>query len=139
MVAERKPGSELKLDVIREGKDKKLEFTLGNRADYISLAGTTNERQQDVWLGLHVEGVNTPRARQLDIDIEEGVLVVEVEYDSPAEGKILPDDVIIEINRQEIADMQDYRRIAGDIGDKKDAMLFRVIRGGRPTYVAVKP
>jgi Do/DeqQ family serine protease len=139
MVAERKPGSEVKLDVIRDGRNKHLEFILGNRADYISLAGTTNERQQDAWLGLHVEGINSPRARQMDVEAAEGVLVAEVDYDSPAEGKLLPADIIIEINRKKISDMQDYSRIANEIGEKKDAILFRVIRNGRPTYEAVKP
>lgn len=139
MIAELKPGAKVTLDVIRDGDRKKLTFTLGNRADYAAAAATPQEKQENVWLGLHVEALGSPRAQQWNIEASEGILVVDVDFESPAEGKIQPQDVIIEINRRPVKDLQSYREIAAKIGDKKDAVLFRVIRNGRKTYEAVKP
>jgi len=139
MIAELKPGTEIKLDILRDGDEKKLTFTLGNRADYLELAGTPLEKEEDIWLGLHVEGLGSPRAQKWGIEADEGVLVVEVDFKSPAQGKILPRDVIIEINRRPVKDLQSYRKIVAKLSDKKDAVLFRVIRNGRKTYEAVKP
>lgn len=137
-IAERRPGAEVKLTVLRDGKEKRLKFVLGNRADYNLVAGRPRV-EEDVWLGLHVEGLNSPQALQWDIEAEDGVLVVDVDFDSPAEGKIVPQDVIIELNRRPVENIESYRKIITDIGDKKDAVLFRVIRNGRKTYEAVKP
>ncbi len=139
MIAERKPDTEITMDVIRDGRKKRLEFTLANREDFVQIAGNIGKQQEDVWLGLHIEELNSPRARQLDLGVDEGVLVTEIDYDSPAQGKILPQDVIIEINRKSVENMQDYQNIVGKLVDSKDAILFRVMRSGRPTYEAVKP
>jgi len=62
-----------------------------------------------------------------------------LDFNSPAQGKILPQDVIIEINRRPVKDLQSYRKIVAKLSDKKDAVLFRLIRNGRKTYEAVKP
>ena len=139
LIADRKPDSKMSLVILRDGRKKQLNFKLGNRADYVQAASTTNEEPENVWLGLNVESLGSPRARQLNLDIEEGVLVLAVDFESPAEGKIFPQDVIIEINREAIKNLQDYRKVASKLADKKDAILFRVIRNGRPTYEAVKP
>jgi Do/DeqQ family serine protease len=138
MIAEKRPGTQVKLTVLRNGDEKRLRFTLGNRADYNLVAGSP-QVEEDVWLGLHIEGLNSPQALQWDIEAEDGVLVVEVDFDSPAEGKIQPQDVIIEINRKAVENMESYRKIIAELGDNKDAVLFRVIRNGRKTYEAVKP
>ncbi len=139
MIAERKPGSKVTLDIIRDGRKKKLDFVLGNRDDYINLAGTGTSPREEAWLGIRVVGLNSPEAQRFNFEAEEGVLVVDVDFDSPADGKIIPGDVIIEINRKTVKNLQDYRKITDKIGDKKEAILFRVIRNGRKTYEAVKP
>jgi serine protease Do len=139
MIAERKPGTKVTLDIIRDGRKKKLDFILGNRDDYINLAGSGTTKREDAWLGIRVVGLNSPEAQRFRFEADEGVLVVDVDFDSPADGKIMPGDVIIEINRKTVKNLQDYRKITDKIGDKKEAVLFRVIRNGRKTYEAVKP
>jgi len=52
MIAELKPGTEIKLDILRDGDEKKLTFTLGNRADYLELAGTPLEKEEDIWTSI---------------------------------------------------------------------------------------
>jgi S1-C subfamily serine protease len=51
----------------------------------------------------------------------------------------LPGDVIVEINRRPVKNLADFRKIVADLADIKEAILFRIIRGGRKTYEAVKP
>ncbi|RJP76407.1 MAG: Do family serine endopeptidase [Candidatus Zixiibacteriota bacterium] len=139
MIAEHKPDERITLDVIREGKRREMSFRLGNRSEYIAQAENRNRREQDTWLGLHVQPLNSQQGQQMDIQAEEGVLVTEVDFNSPAEGKIQAGDVIIEVNRRPVKNMEDYRKISSDLGDTKDAVLFRLNRGGRKTYEAIKP
>ncbi len=137
IIAEKKPGTKVKLSILRDSKKKTLSFTLGDRADFIP--AIPRETKEDLWLGLQVKGIESPQARQWGIDAEEGVLVIDVDFNSPAQNKILPRDVIIEINRRPVKNMESYRKIVSDFDDNKDAVLFRVIRNGRKTYEAVKP
>jgi serine protease Do len=139
IVAAHKPGSKLTLEIIRNGKTRELTFTLGNRKDYIQTAENQKPQKVEDWLGIHVEPVSSPQAERWNVEADEGVLVTEIQFNSPAEGKIQPGDVIVEINRRPVKDMEDYRKITSDLGDTKDAILFRLVRGGRKTYEAVKP
>ncbi len=138
-IAAYKPHARVKLDVLREGKPRELSFELGDRKEY--LASTENDRSEEgeeVWLGLHVEPLNSTKARQMEIEADHGVLVTTVEFQSPAQDKIRVGDVIIEINRTPVKNLSDYRKITRDLGDTKEAILFRLLRGGRKTFVALK-
>ncbi|MFH1861259.1 MAG: Do family serine endopeptidase [bacterium] len=137
MVAEYKPGSRINMDIIRDGKKKALEFTLGNRKDYVTVASAAPK--EEIWLGLHVESLDSPHARQLQIEATEGVLVIQVDFNSPAEGRIQAGDVIIEIAEKPVKDLTDYRKVIAQIGATKDAILIRLIRNGRKTFEAIKP
>ncbi|MCX6639476.1 MAG: Do family serine endopeptidase [bacterium] len=139
MIAEHKPGSNVTLKVLRNGDEKNMSFTLGDRSEHLPVANAPSTQKEQNWLGLHIESLDSPSARQLNLDATEGVLVVEVDYSSPAEGKILPQDVIVEINRTPVKTVAGYGKIMSQIGDKKDAILFRILRNGRLTFEAVKP
>jgi serine protease Do len=139
MIADRKPGTGIELTILRNGKKKELDFKLGNRADYIDLASGNNNIGEKEWLGIRAVALDSPQARQMNVEADAGVVILSIDFESPAHGKLLMGDVIIEINRQPVENLQDYRKIVDELGDKKDAILFRVIRNGRKTYEAVKP
>jgi len=139
MIADEKPGAKITLDILRDGKPKELKFKLGNRADFAANTTQNSKQLDEQWLGIRVVDLDAPQAQRYDFDAKTGVLVLEVDYQSAAESKIFPGDIIIELNRQPVENLQDYRSIVDKIGDKKDAVLFRVIRNGRKTYEAVKP
>lgn len=136
-IADRKPGTKVKLTIVREGERKTVSCILANRADYLSTA--SSEVPENLWLGLRVTGIQSPEARQWEIVADEGVLVMDVSNDSPAHGRIYQRDIIIEINRKPVKDLESYRKITAELGDIKEAVLFRIIRNGRRSYEAVKP
>jgi len=78
------------------------------------------------------QGLNLPRGTQ-------GVVVSEVESGSPAdEAGILAGDVILEINRKPLRNVDDFRRLSSALG-KDDTVLLRIVRNGQRLYVAVNP
>ncbi|HEX7342631.1 MAG TPA: Do family serine endopeptidase, partial [bacterium] len=138
MIAEAKPGANVTLTVLRDGRTRDMKFELGDRKEFASTNPQSAEPEMS-WLGLQVSSLSSPQARQWQIDAAEGAVVVDIDFDSPAEGKLQPGDVIIEINRRPIRNLSDYRKIASELADTKEAILFRIIRDGRKTYEAVKP
>ncbi len=140
LVAEYKPGSKIVLDVIHDGQKKKMSFELGDRSKYLASGDQAGKAPEEkIWLGLHVEPIDSPQCQRWEVDAKEGVLVTAVDFESPAQGKLQPGDVIIEINKQLVNNLSSYRKITSGLGDTKEAILFRLIREGRKTYEAVKP
>ena len=69
---------------------------------------------------------------------EKGVVVVRVEPGSPAdEAEIKKGDIIKEIDKREISNLNDYTRISSNIKRNSSVLLF-INRGGKKFYVILK-
>jgi serine protease Do len=137
LVAAKQAGDKVKLTIIRDNQEKEITVTLGDRAEYTLTP--SQEIPSKAWLGLHVESVKSPQARQWNISETEGVLVVEVDKKSPAEDILQPGDVIIEIDKRPVKDIKDFNKIADELKERKQSILFRISRDGRKTFEVVKP
>jgi serine protease Do len=87
-------------------------------------------------LGLDVRPITPEIARQLNLRGGEGVLVFSVEDDSPAaDAGLQRGDVIREVNRQRVRNLQDYERATKEVkeGDRVTVLLQR---GQQSLYVA---
>jgi serine protease Do len=139
-VAENPPGSQVTMKIWRHGKEKMLQFTLGDRSEYLAAGQQSIKRQEESpWLGIYIEDVDSRRAQQWGIEAESGVLIVDFSDDSPAQDALQVRDVIIQVGKTDIRDMDDYLDVAKELEDRKDAILFRVKRGERTHFEAVDP
>lgn len=69
-------------------------------------AGILNAKEKRGWLGVHVN--NIPEHYKIALDIEYGVIVVEVEEDSPADKAGMKEgDIILAIKNEKIEDVED--------------------------------
>ncbi len=89
-------------------------------------------------LGLKVQKVTPQIAESLGLDQAEGVVVTSVEPASPGdEAGLRRGDVIIEINRNRIRDLRDFRNEVASI--KKGKGLLLLVRRGKTTlFLALK-
>jgi serine protease Do len=140
-VADYPPGSSVDAMILRNGEKKKLNFVLGNRAELASLFGKEPEAEvpSTNWLGIEVGPVNEAMARALKLDGTYGVIINSIETDSPAIDKLREGDVIIEIDRVAVDDLNDFKKIAADHHTSNKAMLFRIVRDGNKTFEAIEP
>jgi serine protease Do len=139
LIAAFKPGTTITMEVMRAGKTSTMKFELGNRKDLATTQGAPKEEKENIWLGLHVQDLNSPQARQFDLKAKDGVLVTDVDFNSPAEGKLSTGDVIVQINNKPVKDLRGYNRLVKDIDEKGGAVSFRLLRGDRETFEFVKP
>lgn len=124
MVSQTEVGRKVKVMIIRDKKEQILEAVVGERPEELE---KLTYKVSDKWRGLEVEDLSLDTARRFGIKEKTGVVVVDVEPDSPADsGGIVPGDVIFEINKETIRDLSDYKRITKTL--KGDA-LIRTSRG----------
>src|SRR6266478_987681 len=138
------PGSTVKLDIIREGKQRTVEVKLAERPDEKEQGGRTpsksgQDKEQGDLLGLSVQDVTPQLARQSQVDpATKGAVVVDVAPDSPAaDAGLEPGDVVLEVNRRAVASAAEYKNAVKGV-KKGDTALVRVRRGQATQYVPVR-
>ena len=91
-------------------------------------------QQQRGWLGVYTE--NLSEAMLVALDIDHGVLIVDVVDESPAAAAGLQKgDVVMELDGRQIEGASDLRYIVRDRPGRKVAVRIR--RRGRPTRIEV--
>jgi serine protease Do len=90
-------------------------------------------------LRLRVGELQAEGARDLNPRNLQGVVVTEVEEGSPAdEAGMSRGDVILEVNRQKVTNLQDFRTVLSRPTDAK-SVLFLIRQGDSMVYVALQP
>ncbi len=133
IVARTEPGSEVDVVVIRDGKRTVIKTTIDQPENTGVTASNNIEK-----MGLRVQDVTPGLMQSLNLDSRDGVLVADVFFDSPAGAAgILRGDVILEINRDKIYNLNDFQEKMDKV-DTKDVVLFLVQRGRSTSYITVK-
>ncbi|MFL5275520.1 MAG: Do family serine endopeptidase [Myxococcales bacterium] len=138
------PGQTAKIEVMREGKTRTFDVKLAQRPEEVEVAerspGQSEEEQSkgDV-LGVRVQNLTPELAQRARVDEgTTGVVVMDVAQDSPAAtAGIEPGDVIVEMNRQPIKTVDDYKKALSRLKRGSSALL-RVKQGQSASYVTVK-
>jgi serine protease Do len=135
MVAAVQPGTRVSLGIIRDGRNTEIDVTLGEMPkEGVETAGAEGED----W-GLSVQDLTAEIAGRLGLDSSaQGVVVSGVQPGSPAAmAGLRPGDLIVEVNRQKIKNVQDYtealRRSSAD-----KSLLLLVRRAGGSLYVVLQ-
>jgi C-terminal processing protease CtpA/Prc len=134
------PGDEIEVAVVRDGKEKKIiEVELGERKqvkmvdrDLGFMPGIGKSYkwigETQGFLGVEVHDMSEDLADYFDVAEDEGVLILRVQEDSPAEeAGLMAGDVVLEIDGREVNDTEglvEYVR-EGDPGDQVDLKIKR--------------
>jgi serine protease Do len=142
LVADAGPEARANLDIIRDGKTKKLEVKLGNRSELLAQnenQGGGGEKTEN-WLGLEVETPSLSNAEQYGIEVIPGALIVSVDPGSPADDAGLSrGDIILKIGEKEIRDAGDFYDASSEFKDSSKPISFYIKRGTSNVFVAVTP
>ena len=118
-------GKQIELGVIRDGKSKNFDVTLGESINNKTQA----EKLHEGLAGAELTNTN-------ESDVATGVKVSSVAQGSPAEAyQLLKDDIIIGVNRQTVKNLAQFR----DILEKQPGVLaLNIQRGDRTIYLVIR-
>ena len=137
-VAALAPGDSIRLTVVRERGPIGVTVTIGEMpGDEPAVAGGS---QEEGW-GLTVEAVGSELAQRLGLLSPRGVVVTNVAPGSPAARSGLDaGDVILEINRQPVADVASFRQLLAGVGPGQSVPLYvhRGAAGGSRQYLVLQ-
>ncbi len=126
-VAMHKPGSEIKMAVMRDGKRKNFTVTLDKRPPGASAMAPSGADEAPAQLGVSVQNLTEELRERLGYENESGVVVTEVQSGSVAEEYGLEPGVLItEVNREPVRNARQFRE-ALTKAQKGGKLLLRVV------------
>ncbi len=129
-------GTKAKVVVIRRGKKKNFTVTLGSRPSTDDEKAMNSPYKVD--LGLDLETLTPEKARRYGISETEGVVVLRVEYGSPAaEAGLKPGDLILEVEQKKVKTVEEFN---GELKGRKDGetILLLVKREDATVFLTLK-
>jgi serine protease Do len=151
-VASVTPGGKAKLTLLRSGQKKDVEITVAARPDEEALArgetapeeGAEGEEQggakrsTNEKLGIRVANLTPEMARELGSEGDQGVVVVAVSPDGPAEkAGMQRNDVILQVGQQPVSKVEQVVQLIGK-AKPNDVVVLRVRRGQQASFIAVR-
>lgn len=129
-----RPGDQVRLEVWRDGKKIILEATLGELKE----SGAVVPEVQRIDLGFEVAEITPELVEQYSLRVSRGVVITSVRAGGPAdEAGLRPGDVILEVNREEIASLGDWEDALAQVRPG-DTVLLLIDRGGRTYFVPLR-
>lgn len=130
------PDTEAELTIIRSGREKTIDVIIGEQPDdFGRVSPSTSDFSED--FGLSFQELTPDLAEQLGYEGETGVVVGDVEPDSPAAAAGLkPGHLIQEVNRQSVENLEDVKAVIEQSANAK-RLLLRVKSGRFSQYVVL--
>ena len=98
-------------------------------------AGTVDNQ----FKGIHVQNLTPELRKRMELPVRvTGVVVSDINEDSPAEGTLMRGDIIMQINRKNITSVKDYETVVSDIKTSQGIMIL-IYRNGSSIYVTLSP
>jgi serine protease Do len=138
MVTNMNPGTQVSVDLIRDGQPMTVQVRLGERPSNLGVtAGAGRAPAQGALRGIAVQNLTPEIREQLGLAPgTRGVVVTNVDPDSPAAQVLEQGDVIDSINRHPVNSVGDFNRWAAEA---KGQTLLRVNRQGFGQFIVISP
>lgn len=141
LVAQAPIGSKHRIELMRDGKPYQAELAIQEaprERTKKSPAASAAAASAHPLSGVVFDEVTPPLARQMDLPVNSGVVVTDIEEGSLAElSGLQPGDVIVELNRQPVANFSVFQRLADPLRPT-DLALLLVNRQGNALYIPIQ-
>jgi len=134
-VANTAPGKEMELTIIREKTTKTIKITISEQP--VEMQKPTKGEYDNLLRGVSVQNLTLEIYKQLSLPKRlKGVVVSDIDEDSPAAMVLMQGDIIQEINRKKVPSTRDYENIVAKIKPEENILLL-IFRNGSSIYITL--
>ena len=140
LAAEATPGEKVDIVLIREGETKTIELEIGERPTETAERAIEEDAEviSPLFLGVGLQTLQDELREAIELpDDVDGVIVTDVQRGTPAaKAGLRRGDVIVEVDRRQIENLDDFRRVMDDYDD--DKVMVVIYRGGGYFYRIIR-
>ena len=140
VIAGIEPGTDVKIDLMRDGKDLSVRVKLSERPSDEALAKGSNgseEKETSEKLGITVQNLSSSLAKQFGIENHGGVVITKVSQGSPAdEAGVKAGDVVKQVNQVDVKDVSEFNKALGHL-KSGDSVALLLQRGNTSFFVGI--
>ena len=147
-IAEADVGSNLTIDLVRDGENKTVvakvteqpaDFKTAMNRSQDEDQNSTEPGQNSIFSGVQVENLNPQNRARANVPSNvNGVIVTRIDPNANAAQQLRPGDVIEQINREPIANVDDFQNIIGQL-DPNRPVIVGVARDRQRSFVLIQP
>ncbi len=139
------PETKVKIQVIRDGSKKTLDVKIGKRKNWENMIISGNRggnlfkfySRGNGYLGVQLFELNKDLAPYFDVKADEGVLILDVEEDSPAEKADLKSgDVIVKVDEEDVYSPDEVKEIISEF-EEDDTVELEIVRNRKTKKIKV--
>jgi serine protease Do len=143
IIGELAPGAEVKIGLWRDGKALEETAALGKRQHKEKFAWQGDKRSFSFssggYLGIVLQDLNPDLAPYFSVKTGEGVLILRVEKDTPAEkANLKAGDVIVQMGENAVKDAAAVRKVLADLKEGESIAIL-VVRHGKKETLKAEP
>jgi serine protease Do len=142
LVAETAPGTTVHVSVLRDKDQKDLRVKIEELPKELAKVSASDRHQSGeghALSGITVENVPNESGLFGKHKGRRGIVVTDIERESPAErAGLRVDDIIREVNRTPINDVQDFERLTAKLTPRRPVLLL-IHRGNATVFLSVAP
>jgi serine protease Do len=137
IIANTLPGESVIITVIRDSSEIILSVTLTELSAEPQEESSAEKIFNNSLRGVTVQDLTPEIYKRLDVPGKiRGVVITGIEPGTPAELKLMPGDVILEIKRKAITGTDDYERIVSGIAPDENILIL-IFRRGSSIFVTI--
>jgi len=139
LVGMTEPGSEVSLEILRDGERREVEVTIGELPEDtgVERAGAAPEdTSEEQRLGLEVSDLSAEQRERLGV--EHGALVTAVAPGPARRAGVREGDVILRFGRDEVRDAAHLRELVSELPAGADVVSLLVQRDGSRAFLALE-
>lgn len=141
LVAATEVGAEVKLTLLRDGERRTVGVRIEEQPKEARAEGQSQRQGEESGglVGVEVQDLTPEISQQLGLPPRmQGVVISGLDPSSAAaEAGLQPGDVITQINRQPVRNVEDYRRLLAALGEEQDVLLL-MNRAGNQQFAVVE-
>lgn len=131
------PESKAMLVVIRDGREKKIQVTIGEQPSDFSKQGSSKSVKSLEDYGLTLQELTKELAERFEYEVDSGLIVSNVEQGSPAaKAGMKPGQLVEEVNKIPVRNLSDLGKVLRETSES-GKILLRVRSGNFATYIVL--
>jgi len=134
-IRDKKPGTQVELSIWRDNQTKEILVIL---EEMINEGGISSALSPKLQLGFEVEEITPELTKKYNLRTRVGVVITRIDSQELIKSGYLQEgDVILQLNRQTIQNLQDWNTVLSMI-EPGDTVILLVNRRGRTYFVPLK-